>query len=65
MRGITLLVALVAVLSWAIGNVAYAQDDFTRVRLVEEEVRIPGNNGNYNIAAKILRPEGAGPYALQ
>lgn len=62
MRGITLLVALVAVLSWAIGNVAYAQDDFTRVRLVEEEVRIPGNNGNYNIAAKILRPEGVGPY---
>jgi dienelactone hydrolase len=61
-RGISLLVALVAVLSWAIGNVAYAQDDFTRVRLVEEEVRIPGNNGNYNIAAKILRPEGAGPY---
>ena len=62
MKGISLLVALVALLSWAIGNVAYAQDDFTRVRLVEEEVRIPGNNGNYNIAAKILRPEGAGPY---
>jgi dienelactone hydrolase len=61
-KGISLLVALVALLSWAIGNVAYAQDDFTRVRLVEEEVRIPGNNGNYNIAAKILRPEGAGPY---
>jgi dienelactone hydrolase len=61
-KGISLLVALVAVLSWAIGNVAYAQDDFTRVRLIEEEVRIPGNNGNYNIAAKILRPEGVGPY---
>lgn len=62
MKGISLLVALVAVLSWTIGNVAYAQDDFTRVRLVEEEVRIPGSNGNYNIAAKILRPEGVGPY---
>jgi len=61
-KGISLLIALVAVLCWAIGSVAYAQDDFTRVRLVEEEVRIPGNNGNYNIAAKILRPEGAGPY---
>jgi dienelactone hydrolase len=61
-RGISLLVAIVAVLCWAIGNVAYAQDDFSNVRLVEEEVRIPGNGGNYNIAAKILRPEGQGPY---
>jgi dienelactone hydrolase len=61
-RGISLLVAIVAMLCWAIGNVAYAQDEFTNVRLVEEEVRIPGNGGNYNIAAKILRPEGPGPY---
>ena len=64
MRGMSLLVALVAILSWAIGNVAYAQDalSFTAVQLVEEEVRIPGSGGNYNIAAKILRPEGVGPY---
>jgi dienelactone hydrolase len=61
-KGISLLVAIVAMLCWAIGNVAYAQDDFSNVRLVEEEVRIPGNGGNYNIAAKILRPEGQGPY---
>ena len=62
MRGISLLVAIVAMLCWAIGNIAYAQDDSTSVRLVEEEVRIPGNGGNYNIVAKILRPEGQGPY---
>lgn len=64
MRGMSLLVALVAILSWAIGNVAYAQESlsFTALRLVEEEVRIPSSGGNYNIAAKILRPEGAGPY---
>jgi dienelactone hydrolase len=61
-KGISLLVALVAVLCWAIGNVAYAQEDFSGVRLVEEEVRVPVSAGNYTIAAKILRPEGQGPY---
>jgi dienelactone hydrolase len=61
-RGIGLLVAIVAVLCWAIGNVAYAQGDFGSVRLVEEDMRIPASNGNYTIAAKILRPEGEGPY---
>jgi len=58
----TLLVALVAVLCWAIGNLAYAQQDFTAGRLVDEDVRIPVSNGNYSIAAKLLRPEGPGPY---
>ena len=62
MRGISLLIAMVALLCWAIGNVAYAQDDFSGVRLVEEDVRIPVSNGNYTLAAKILRPDGQGPY---
>lgn len=64
MRGISLLVAMVALLCWAIGNVAYAQDDSTQigVRLVEDEVRVPARSGDYVIATRILRPEGAGPY---
>ena len=64
MRGISLLVVLVAFLSWAIGSVAYAQGGLGTFgpRLVEEDVRIPASNGNYTIAAKIVRPEGAGPY---
>ena len=62
MRGITLLVALVALFSWAIGNLAYAQQDSAAVRLIGEDVRIPVSNGNYSIAARILRPDGAGPY---
>ena len=62
MRGMTLLVALVAALCWAIGNLAYAQQDLAGVRLVDEDVRIPVSNSNYSIAAKILRPDGAGPY---
>jgi len=63
-RGISLLVVLVAFLSWAVGNAAYAQDETAQfgVRLVEEDVRIPARNGNYTIAAKVLRPEGKGPY---
>jgi dienelactone hydrolase len=56
------LVAIVAILCWAIGNVAYAQEDFAGVRLIEEEVRIPVSKANYTIAAKILRPQGEGPY---
>ena len=62
MRGIALLVALVAMLCWAIGNLAYAQQEFAAVRLIDEDVRIPASNGNYSIAAKILRPDGVGPY---
>jgi dienelactone hydrolase len=63
-RGITLLFVLVAFLSWAIGNVAFAQNglDGFGVRLAEEDVRIPASNGNYTIAAKIVRPDGPGPY---
>ena len=64
MRGISLLVVLVAFLSWAIGAVAYAQDGSAEisVRLLEEDVRIPARDGSYTIAAKIVRPDGAGPY---
>jgi predicted acyl esterase len=58
----TLLVALVAALCWVIGNLAYAQEETSGVRLVDEDVRIPVNNGNYTIAARILRPDGDGPY---
>jgi dienelactone hydrolase len=62
-RGISLLVVLVAFLSWAIGNVAFAQEPAEfGVRLVEEDVRIPARSGHYAIAAKIMRPEGDGPY---
>jgi dienelactone hydrolase len=61
-RGITLLVALVAAATWTIGKFAYAQEESSSVRLVEEDVRIPGHSANYMIAAKILRPEGQGPY---
>jgi len=61
-KGMTLLVALVAALCWVIGNFAYAQDETSGVRLVDEDVRIPVSNGNYTIAARILRPDGDGPY---
>lgn len=62
MKGIVLLVALVAGLCWGIGNVAYAQGEFAGVPLIEEDVRIPASAGDYTIAAKILRPDGPGPY---
>jgi dienelactone hydrolase len=46
--------------------VAFAQDGVAAaqfgVRLLDEDVRIPSRNGDYSIAAKILRPDGAGPY---
>jgi dienelactone hydrolase len=63
-RGISLLVGLVAFFSWAIGNVAFAQGGAAQfgVRLLEDDVRIPARNGHYSIAAKIVRPDGAGPY---
>jgi dienelactone hydrolase len=57
-----LLVALVAMMCWAIGNLAYAQGNFADVALVDEDVRIPVSSQNYSIAAKILRPDGPGPY---
>jgi dienelactone hydrolase len=59
---VTLLAALVAIFSWAIASLAYGQDGFVGTKLVDENVRIPVSNGNYSIAAKILRPDGAGPY---
>ena len=62
MRGVSLLVVLVAALCWAIGNLAYAQESLADLPLVDEDVRIPVSKGNYSIAAKILRPEGPGPY---
>ncbi len=65
MRGISLLVVLVALLSWAIGHLAHAQPlgpADAGVGLVEEDVRIPSRNGDYSIAARILRPDGDGPY---
>ena len=65
MRGISLLVVLVALLSWAIGHLAHAQPlgaAEAGVGLVEEDVRIPSRNGDYSIAARILRPDGDGPY---
>ena len=31
-------------------------------RLLQEDVRIPAGNGRYEIAATVLRPEGAGPF---
>jgi dienelactone hydrolase len=61
-RGISLLIALVAVLTLAIGNLAYAQSGFVGVKLIDEDIRIPVSKGNYSIAAKVLRPEGPGPY---
>jgi hypothetical protein len=61
-RGMSLLVVLVAALSWAIGNLAYAQESLAGLPLVDEDVRIPVSKGNYSIAAKILRPEGSGPF---
>lgn len=59
-----MLVVLVALLTWAVANVAYAQDESLQlsVRLIEEDVRIPARNGGYSIAARVLRPHGAGPY---
>lgn len=64
MRGIAALVAMVALLCWAIGNLAYAQAAALHgeAKLIDEEVRIPGRSGDYTIAATILRPDGAGPY---
>jgi dienelactone hydrolase len=48
-----LLGALVGLLSFFIGEAAYAQ-----FGVLSEDVRIPVTTGNYSIAARILRPEG-------
>jgi dienelactone hydrolase len=44
--------------------VAYAQDGSAQfgARMIEDDVRIPARSGTYTIAAKVLRPEGPGPY---
>jgi len=52
-----LLGALVGLLSFFIGEAAYAQ-----FGVRSEDVRIPVSNANYAIAARVLRPEGAGPF---
>ena len=64
MRGIGILVGLVAALSWGSANLVYGQEaaQATSINLVEEHVRIPGRAGNYTIAATIVRPQGSGPY---
>jgi dienelactone hydrolase len=63
-RGIGILVGLVAALSWGSANLVYGQEAAagTSITLIEEHVRIPGRTGNYTIAATIVRPEGNGPY---
>src|SRR5262245_49625487 len=57
LRGSALLGALVGLLCFFIGEAAYAQ-----LGVVEQDVRIPVNGGSYTIAARILRPEGEGPF---
>jgi len=63
-RGIGILIVLVAALSWGSANLVYGQEAAfkTSVNVVEEHVRIPSRAGNYTIAATVLRPEGNGPY---
>src|SRR5262245_6059571 len=56
-----LLGALVGVLSFLIGELAYAQVG-AQFSVRSEDVRIPVANGNYTIAARILRPEGDGKF---
>lgn len=62
-----LLCALVALLSFFIGEVAYGQNwnAVAGPRLIEEHVKIPATSASgasYSIAATILRPEGPGPF---
>src|SRR3979490_2704550 len=52
-----LLGALVGLLSFFIGEAAYAQ-----FGVVSEDVRIPVAAGNYSIATRIIRPEGSGRF---
>jgi dienelactone hydrolase len=55
--GSALLGALVGLLSFFIGEAAYAQ-----IGLVTEDVRIPAGNGRYTVAARIVRPQGEGKF---
>src|SRR5688572_18240173 len=62
-----LLCALVGLLSFFVGELAYGQtwNAVAGPRLIEEHVKIPATSSNgatYNIAATILRPEGPGPF---
>lgn len=52
-----LLGALVGLLSFFIGEAAYAQ-----FGVAMEDVRIPGGSGRYTIATRIVRPEGEGRF---
>src|SRR5687767_6887949 len=52
-----ILGALVGLLSFFIGEAAYAQ-----FGVVTEDVRIPVGSGAYTIAARIVRPEGEGRF---
>jgi len=52
-----LLSALVGLLCFVIREAAYAQFGVST-----EDVRIPVADGTYTIAARIVRPEGDGPF---
>ena len=58
MRALALLLGLMAAGFAAAGD----ERPYHGAGLVEEQVRIPAAGGRYEIAATILRPEGAGPY---
>ena len=61
----TLLVALVALLCWAIGNLAYAQQDFAAGRLVDEDVRMRERRAERRgMRRSRERPVGKGAQAL-
>jgi dienelactone hydrolase len=49
-----------------VSHMAVAQNDpaWFGPRLIEEQVRIPVQEGGYEIAATILRPDGPGPYGV-
>ena len=62
-----LLCAMVGLLSFFVGEVAYGQNwnAVAGPRLIEERVKIPAttsSGASYSIAATILRPEGPGPF---
>jgi len=54
---IALLCALVGLLSFFIGKAAYAQ-----FGVLTEDMRIPVKEAGYSIAARIVRPDGKGPF---
>src|SRR6266508_1965432 len=58
MGALALLLGLIAVGFVAAGD----GRSYHGPKLIEEQVRIPAAGGRYEIAATILRPEGAGPY---